>query len=170
MLSFGFDFLGAFFPTTIIKALIDYGSAHKNIVKIKIPLWQTFGASGISSAVLIGLGMLFYNYIYLPGFGIIGFYPVFGLCIVFFIMLLLLVYYPLTALLGGWDDENLEAFHKAAKLSGPSKFIVWPLYRIVDAICKHSPLHNKFRMSSEEAFKEAEELLQLKKSHQIKTI
>ena len=63
---------------------------------------------------------------------------------------------------GGWDDENLEAFHKAAKLSGPSKFIVWPLYRIVDAICKHSPLHNKFRMSSEEAFKEAEELLQLK--------
>ncbi len=32
-------------PPTIIKAIINYGSAHKNIVKIKIPLWQTFGAS-----------------------------------------------------------------------------------------------------------------------------
>ena len=31
-----------------------------------------------------------------------------------------------------------------------------------------SPLHNKFRMPSEEAFKEAAELLELKNSHQIK--
>ena len=155
-------------PPTIIKAIINYGSAHKNIVKIKIPLWQTFGAPVISSAILISLGAIFYNFIYIPGFKSIGFYATFGITIVFFLLCLLLVYFPLTALLGGWDNENLEAFHKAATLSGPSKFIVWPLYRIVESICKHSPLHNKFRMPSEEAFKEAAELLELKKSHQIK--
>ena len=158
----------AWFPTTLIKYIIEYRSVHRDIVPIKIPFWQTFGAPAIGCATIILIGGIFYIYFYLPAFVIIGFYPTFAITVILFILMLLLVYYPLTALLGGWDDENLEAFHKAAALSGPSKFIVWPLYRIISAICKHSPLHNKFRMDSDEAFKEAQELLEIKKSHQIK--
>ncbi len=158
------------FPITIIKTILDYAGAHKNVVKLKIPYWQTFGASGIGCAALVGLGWLFYTFIYIPGFQIIGFYPIFGVTIVLFIVMLMLVYYPITAYMGGWDDENLEAFHKAAQLSGPSKFLVWPLYKIVSGICKHLPLHNKFRMPSEEAFKEAAELLELKRSHQTQNV
>ena len=72
----------AMFPITIIKTILDYAGAHKNVVKLKIPYWQTFGASGIGCAALVGLGWLFYTFIYIPGFQIIGFYPIFGVTIV----------------------------------------------------------------------------------------
>jgi hypothetical protein len=143
-----------------------YVYTHKTIVPIKIPIWQTFGATYLSGGLLILIGWTFFTEVYEPLMPMIGFYPDLALVIILFILMLLVVYGPLTALLGGWDDENLEAFHKAAALSGPSKFIVWPLYRIVNAVCKRSPLHNRFRMDSELAFKEAEELLAIKKSHQ----
>jgi hypothetical protein len=162
-----FPFAGLF-PFGIISNIVGYVYSHKTIVKIRVPVWQTFIAPGLSTAVVILMGWLFYNNIYLVELPIIGFYPTFGLVVVFFIIMLMFVYYPLTAFFGGWDDQNLEAFRKASKLAGPSRILVIPLYHIVHFVCKHSPLHNKFKLDDTQAFKEAAELLAMKRANQLK--
>jgi hypothetical protein len=73
-----------------------------------------------------------------------------------------IVYFGLTGLFGGWDDRTLAEFEKAARMSGPSKFMVWPIFLTTRKFAKISPLHGKYSMPFEEALQEARELLALK--------
>ena len=79
-----------------------------------------------------------------------------------FALILFFMYFPLTAVFGGWDATNLEEFRKVSAMSGPSKFIVVPIYKIVNAICKKSKMHGRFGMPVEGVIKDAQELLEIK--------
>ena len=80
----------------------------------------------------------------------------------FFMIIMILVaiyvYFPLTAIFGGWDDASLKEFRKVVKISGPSKFIVTGMYKMLKKLCKMSPLHNKFPLDDEAALRESREL------------
>jgi sorbitol-specific phosphotransferase system component IIC len=91
-----------------------------------------------------------------------GFFPAMIAGIVPLVLILLIVYFPLTGLLGAWDTVNLEEFRKAAYMSGPSKWLVVPIYKILKYCCDRSPLHNKFAMPTENVIQDALELLQIK--------
>ena len=116
-----FPFAGLI-PFGIISNIVGYVYSHRTIVQIKVPFWQTFIAPGIHSAIVVLLGWIFYNNFYLVEIPKIGFYPTFAFVVVFFLVMLMFVYYPLTALLGGWDDQNLEAFRKASNLRDHHEF------------------------------------------------
>ncbi len=48
-------------------------------------------------------------------------------------------------------------------MSGPSKPLVWLLYKSVEIPSKHSKLHDKYGINASEALVEAAELLELKR-------
>ena len=75
---------------------------------------------------------------------------------------------PLSGMLGGWDDVNLEEFRKAARMSGASRLLVWPMYLVLAKACKKSKLHNRFAMPTEEIIKDAQELLVIKRANREK--
>jgi len=79
------------------------------------------------------------------------------------LVLLIFGYFPIHTLLGGWDDDSMREFRKAVAMSGPSKFIVYPMFKIIEFASKKSPLHNRFKMDSSEALKEVQELLEIRR-------
>jgi hypothetical protein len=83
----------------------------------------------------------------------------------FLAVILLLVYFPLTGFLGGWDKVNLEEFRKAAYMSGPSKWIIVPIFKMVNWCCQHSPLHDKFGMPTAQVIQDAKDLLLIKRAN-----
>jgi hypothetical protein len=151
-------------PAYIFRIIASYIFVNKKVFKIKIPGMQAgFAIGGATVVTTISL-YLMKELVFLPltelNFTV-------GLILFIFVALftVLFVYFPMTALLGGWDDVNVREFGKAAKMSGPSKFIVWPIFKSVEYFTQRSKLHGKFAMDSKEAFEEAEALYQLKVSN-----
>jgi hypothetical protein len=84
------------------------------------------------------------------------------LLIVLFIIVPL-IFLPLTGYLGGWDDFQMKTFRKAVVLSGPSKFIIRPFYKMVERGVKANPkLHNRYKIPWENAEREIMELQVMK--------
>ncbi|MFX0099829.1 MAG: hypothetical protein ACFFCS_09610 [Candidatus Hodarchaeota archaeon] len=131
---------------------------NQKIFKIKIAFWQTFAVPALCSVSCMGIALLAYNYILLPLKEQVGFLIALIPFMIIMIMVAIYVYFPLTALFGGWDDASLEEFRKVVKISGPSKFIVANMYKMLLALCKRSPLHNKFPLDDEAALRESREL------------
>ncbi len=153
-----------FLPLDIIFALIAYWYVHTRVVRLKIPFRQI--CIGIISAAGITLGVMLVTKYFVfdtlnAAFGF--FVAVFPSVILLFLCLLFL-YFPLTGILGGWDQTNLDEFRKVSKMSGPSKFVVKPIYGIVNRVCKRSKLHGRYAMPIEGVIQEAQELLAIKKA------
>ncbi len=70
----------------------------------------------------------------------------------------MLIVYPFSALVGGWDDDGLEAFRLAAQICGPSSFLVKPMVKLTIWAHNLSPMKNKFPIDFSKAKPEAEEL------------
>ncbi len=70
----------------------------------------------------------------------------------------LFVLFPCYGLFGGWDDDGLEAFQKAASISGPSKVLVNVMARLTVWGHRKSPWKNRFPIDYSKARPEAEEL------------
>jgi hypothetical protein len=156
------------YPAIIIKTVASYWYIQTKILKIKILWWQTVGAPMIACIITYILGYFLKITVFdamLPEFGI---YPSIIVTIILIIVILIVGFFPLTVLFGSWDDNSIREFKKAALMSGPSKFLVVPMYKIVEYSSRLSPLHNKFGMDATVAVKEARELLAIKRSHQFK--
>jgi hypothetical protein len=149
-------------PFDLTFSTLAYIYIHKKLVKVKFPVAQiAIGIavpSGLTLLAMMLVKLLVYDSLYSMG----GFYVAALPCICLLAVLLLFMYFPLTGAMGGWDRTNLDEFKKVARMSGPSKFIVVPIYKIVNAICKRSKFHGRFAMPVEGVIKEAEELLVLK--------
>jgi hypothetical protein len=156
---------GVLLPT-ILKTIIVYLYIHRKIMKVQISVWQTFVAPLISTLIIFIMGLVFRYLIFDPIMKLAGTYVAVIFAMIFLIFLLEFVYFPMIALLGGYDDDNLEIFHKASELSGPSRFLVIPLYRRIARVCKTAKMHNRYKMDSEGALQEATELLALKMKNQ----
>ena len=74
-------------------------------------------------------------------------------------------FFPIDTLAGGWDDDSMREFRKAAIMSGPSKPLVYPMYKIIEFAARISPLHNKFKFDSQPALQEVQELLEIKRKN-----
>jgi O-antigen/teichoic acid export membrane protein len=149
-------------PAATIKSLVSYYYINKSILKIRIAGWQTFAAPGLAAFFTFLVGFAANKFIYEPLYArfnfIVAVIP-FG---VILLLSALYVYFPLTGFFGGWDDKSIETFRRVVSISGPSKFLVVPMFALVLKIIKISPFHNKFAIDTEIAEKEAAELLKLK--------
>ncbi len=155
-------------PAILWKTITGYVYIHKKIVPLKINVWQNLGAPLIAGGTIFGGLVLFIIFGFPVLEAAITFIPTVFISILLLIILLLFGYLPFTAFLGGWDTESLRDFSRAAQMSGPSKFFVKPMYKLTAKVCARSRLHNRFRIPAEDAMKEARELLEIKKSHELK--
>ena len=76
---------------------------------------------------------------------------------------------PVFGYLGAWDDQSLEDFRKAARISGPSRVIITRLYNNARFGHERSPWKDKFKIPSDEAMKEAQELFEIRLKMEEKT-
>lgn len=149
----------------VIKDTTMYICVQRQCFSIKIPLYQVFVAPGLSAALCIGIGFLIKLVVYDSLFVKYGFFIAVIPLLPLFILIAIFGYFPMTALFGGWDTQSVIQFRKVVEMSGPSKFLVKPMFRVIEAAVKISPLHNRFGMPFEEAMRQVQELYQLKKSH-----
>jgi hypothetical protein len=149
-------------PANLFKTYMSYRHLNRNIIKIRLSFMQTFGAPFLASAIVYLLGNLFKKMIYDPlrtTHGLFAGLIPFVLCIV---VMAIYLYFPLTVVFGGWDDGSIKNFERAAKMSGPSKFLVYPMWILVKKVYPISPLHNRFPIETEDAEREGLELYHLK--------
>jgi len=73
-----------------------------------------------------------------------------------------LLYFPILALLGGWDTHGLEQFALAADQAGLAYALYYPAYRLSARLCRLSPLFDRFPIPHADAQAEAAELDQLR--------
>ncbi len=155
------------YPAIMWKTILMYKYTHENIVKLKFAWWQTFGAPTIAGLGTYFLGYLgkitFFDYLHARGLTMVGIIIMF----IYAISLIFIFFFPVTSLLGGWDDNNLRDFRKAMIMSGPSKPLVWIMYKSVEIPSRISKYHDQFGISADEAEEEAWELLQLKKANSL---
>jgi hypothetical protein len=141
-----------------IFAVTQYIYIHVRIFKLRIAWWQTVVVPVLSCLILMCITLPAYYFIYLPMAAQYGFLIAAIPLIIIMIVVALVGYYPVTALLGGWDTGSIEEFEKVVKISGPSKGIVRPMFALIKKASKLSPLHNKFRLDDEAAVRESQEL------------
>jgi hypothetical protein len=160
-------------PSKIIRLVAYIIYVQRNIIKIRLSWYQTFGASFFTFIIVFVVGYMFVYMIFLPMLGLmIGWFgTVVGTIItgVFAILVLLIgfmiVVFPLAyALVGGWDEFGLETLRKSYLLSGPSKPFIFAIYKLSIIGSKISPLYNRFKLDWSNAFAEAEDLLRIKRA------
>jgi hypothetical protein len=154
------DLIGVLFQLTATYIIL-----NRNIIKIRVPLWQTFGAPGLAALILIICGTLFFQFVFIPielAYGtIVALIPT---VIVFVILFPFYIYMPLTAFFGAWDDGSIESFKKAASMSGFAKLFVSPMYKSLAWSIPKAKLHNRFSVDDKEALIEARELMIIKQN------
>jgi hypothetical protein len=140
-------------PLDIIFAAIAYTYVHKTMLKIRIPFAQIIIGLIVPSVLSFGVMFLIKNFVFDTLYPNIGFGGAVIPSILLIFGVLLFVFFPLTAVFGGWDSVNLNEFRKVSKMSGPSKILVIPLYFVVNSLCQKSKL-----------FGRAKELLEIKRT------
>ncbi|MHA2000338.1 MAG: hypothetical protein ACTSU9_19690 [Promethearchaeota archaeon] len=153
-----------------IFSFSQYIYIHYRIFKIKVALWQTLMAPILSSLTCMGIAFLTYFSLYIPIKNQAGFFMAVIPFIIIMITMALFLYFPLTVFYGGWDDSSLFEFQKVVKISGPSKFMVGPLFKILKKTSKRSPFHNRFPLDEKAALHETRELEIMKKKSRTKLL
>jgi hypothetical protein len=150
----------------VSKVLINYILIHKKILSLKkvLPYWQTWVAPFIGGLGMFLIARGFIALTYVPMYQQFGIYFAIVVTLIFGILFCpIFIYAPLTVIFGGWDDNSLRIFSLVAKMSGPSRFIVGPLYKSMVFFARFSPMHNKFGVPYIEAMQEASELTRIKR-------
>ena len=158
-------------PAIILKVVMNYIYINKKIIKIKIPLFQSWIAPIFSTIAVYFFNQIYISTIFIPMVSIFNFYvPLILSIVVFIIIVPFFIYFPLTGLFGAWDDPSLEVLRKATLISGGGKVVAIPMFKILRAITKITPLHNRFGSDDSLALKEARELMQTRYSKLHKEI
>jgi hypothetical protein len=145
------------------KLLVTYRFVHRRIVPLRIPLWQTFGAPTLAAAAMGAVGWIYYHTVFMrinAAWGTIA--ALIPTVIIFLMVAPFVLFTPLTALLGAWDDASFKSFRKAAVMAGPGKILVKPMLRVLEKIIPHCRLHDRFGIDDDAATREARELMAIK--------
>jgi len=99
------------YPAIIMKTVASFIYIHKKVLKIKIPWYQSYGATFLSGTIIFIINFIakifIFDYFVLKNLILIG------IILLFLIVLVnILFYFPLTVLLGGWDNETIIQFKK----------------------------------------------------------
>jgi hypothetical protein len=149
----------AYIPAVILKDIVAWLIVRKKIIKFKIYPFKTFITPAISAIlnfiVLFFVGELIWA---IPlGDKIINTAILFILGIFIFMFFYALV----DSFLGGYDDNTLKEFQRAAAMVTTRGIRIFPktMIKLVKLGSIISPLHNKFKIDIyEEAMKEAYDL------------
>lgn len=161
--NYGVAYLLADLPSILAKNIFAWWIIDRKIIKVRVNWWQTIIAPLIAILPLIPINLgLLALFKVASAQGIIGSV----LMALFMIVMILfgipiIIIFPISGLIGGWDTNQLEQLHLAAKLSGPSKFLVMLLYNGANWGFNHSPLKSKekqFMIPYEDAAREAQEI------------
>lgn len=157
------------YPAIILKNVIAYIYVHKRIFRFKFMVWQTFGAPVLATLCMYGLFRVLVIFVLTPLWDW-NFLVGLVIAIVALLVLVLVLYFPLTVFFGGWDDNSVRDFRRVQEMAGPSKFIVKPLAKLVFATVEHSTLHNKFKYEDPAAFQELHELIALRDRNRARSL
>ncbi|MFX0103166.1 MAG: hypothetical protein ACFFCS_26615 [Candidatus Hodarchaeota archaeon] len=131
------------------------------IIKWQVPKWQCFGAPLISGVVYYLFSHYFTQYV-APIF--ISLDPLGGAIIVLAISFLIIpffIYMPLYTIFGGQDAQSMVDFEKAMLISGPSRILIRPVFKICKGIAKLNPfkLHDRFPIKLDGVLEDIEALM-----------
>ena len=83
-----------------------------------------------------------------------------GITLVVLFMGVMFIYLPLVSWLGYWDDRSLKTFRHAVALSGPSIWLIWPMYKIFNHFHQRSPFKQRsYVRMGDKADEELKELM-----------
>ncbi len=150
-------------PIDILILIGNWAYISKTLVKIRWKefAWQTWVAPFPAGIGMFILAQIYFLFIYGPLKSATGIYVSSGITIVIAFLLLLWVFFPLYTFFGGWDKHNIEIFHEAVEISGPSKFLFKPI-DYANRLLVKSPLHSRFPIPYEKANEEAIELMKIR--------
>ncbi|MBD3185460.1 hypothetical protein GF325_01425 [Candidatus Bathyarchaeota archaeon] len=156
----------------IIKTAFCYIYIQRRIMKIRIYWMTSVIIPVIATLPIIAFSQAWLAWVYFPLIDALGleFATVISILIAYVVMLFF-VFFPLTAMLGGWDDYQVFTFEKACNLAGPSR----PLFKLVlrsiklgVRIGRKLGLHGRFGIPYETAHQQIRELMELKRKHLFK--
>ncbi|NMC04301.1 MAG: hypothetical protein GYA24_03770 [Candidatus Lokiarchaeota archaeon] len=153
-----------------IKSLACLAYANWKICKVKI-YWTSSVIIPFIASLPIFLLTWFWTPIFWQLMDSVGVYVTATVSILLaFTVMFFVFFFPLTAILGGWDDYSFFMFKKAVSLSGPSKPLLKFLEREVEAcikISKRLKLHGRWPIPYQEAHAEMEKLTLMKKEGKL---
>ncbi len=150
-----------------IKALGGMLYIHKKLFPVRFYLTITFAIPLVASLPSIGVAQLFYHTLFPAIKAAIGLVPTLAIGVAVLFPVILFTFFPLNALLGGFDDYQLHTFKKAINISGPSKPIfkqVYALTMIGARLAKKRGLHGRFPIPWREAHEEMRQLMAMKQA------
>ncbi|MEX2681709.1 MAG: hypothetical protein Q6373_008915 [Candidatus Sigynarchaeota archaeon] len=161
-------------PIQLTFMALNWIIVHVKIMRVRLRdfAMQAFVLPLIPMAIYAGFCMLYGTYIFPPVAGVIGDIPfaVITIAMVLFLWPILIVC-PLMGIFGAWDQYSIDSFKLTVELSGPSKFMMRLMYKASLLIYNVSPLKGRFPIKgSEVAAKEALELEEFKRSHDLKNV
>ncbi|MHA1339029.1 MAG: hypothetical protein ACTSRZ_03430 [Promethearchaeota archaeon] len=140
--------------------LIRWIIINKKVVKLNIPIWQSFIAPLPPAIITFIIGKLWVLFIHPIIIESLGLYIGGVITLLFaFIGCFLFTFITLYSYFGGWDDYGLNVFYEAVKISGPSRIFFVPIAKMSGLLTKISPLHNKFPIPYEKAERARFELM-----------
>ncbi len=163
-----------------LMSLQDFGSMLFTFIAVtifinkkRVPLhfngYASLGASFLAGLLSFVPCYLFRIYVFNPIAGLFEGGILIGVVLAFpfiFFVIPMLFYFPLTGYFGAWDEGSLELFDKIVDLSGPSRFFIEPLYKLMKKAKKRSFISKRNLFAHEQAQEEIEELMELKSQSQ----
>ena len=149
-------------PMDLFAFFVQWIYMSKKILKIDFKFWkdigwQVFVAPALATAVF-GVAIYLVAYVLYPVMKIpfldVNFLGVDGggilipgaIMLIMLLLLLVFLYMPLYAYFGGWDNRTLNIFRKAVPLTGPSLWLIYPLYKIMMKFHEKSPFKKRAYM------------------------
>ncbi len=150
-----------------IKTLACFWYIEKRILHVNIYWWTTFIVPVLASLPNIALAQFWYYTAFFPLKDALGLEVTLALSIAIYFIIIVFTYFPLCALLGGFDDYQVFVFRKAVDLAGPSKPIFRAVLKLIDANVKRARKwgwHGRFPIPYEDAHREIRELMEIKRT------
>ncbi len=155
--------LFAYIPAVLIKDILLWLIIRYKISKYKIYPFKTFITPALAAIINYIVLFLVGELLWTIDLGD----KILNTAIIFLIGIFLFMYFYafIEGILGGYDDNTLQEFERAANLvEGPIGALPKALYKMAKLGSKISPLHNKFKIDIyEQAMKEAYDLTLEKK-------
>lgn len=136
---------------------------RKKLFKPVINAWQMIVAPAIAAGAELAVLWSFIELAYPvleASIGLVAAAAITVLLAIFFLPFFL--FFPVYALVGGWDEGGLRIFERAATISGPSRWLIAFICRISRQISEKSPLFNKFPIDETVADRQIAELMAIR--------
>lgn len=134
-------------PTTYLGLILKWIFMNKTVIHLDKQFWKDIAWQCFVAPLLAGGVLILWMELILQGLWPLISWPFEGdliliPAIIAMVLLLLgaiFIYFPLVSFFGFWDERSLNTFRRAVALSGPSIWLIWPLYKIFNHFYQKSP-------------------------------